>query len=220
MPTTTPIGPMVDLGSYPMIPTSKFTPSQRSSVDLIVIHTMEAPQSEGRARQVAQWFAGPTSSEASAHFEVDNREVIRSVHDKDWAWHASSVNPRSIGIEHAGYADKTDWTSPYSKAMLENSARLTAAYCDKYNIPVVWLSPSDLQRGARGITGHVECNQAFEKGKGHFDPGQNFPRAEYIKLVQSFTAAAVTQKRTLAVALAGVALLATGYYVLMRKKNP
>jgi hypothetical protein len=214
-----PSGPMVDLGSYPMVATSKFTPSQRSSIDFIVIHTMEAPQTPGRARQVAEWFAGPNAPEASAHFEVDDREVIRSVHDKDWAWHAGPANPKSIGIEHAGYADKTDWNSDYSKSELENSAKLAALYCDKYNIPVVWLSPQDLKAGRRGITGHVECNAAFEGGRGHFDPGATFPREQYIKLVQSFTASAVMQKRTLTVALAGVGLLVAAYYVLTRKKG-
>lgn len=209
---------MVDLGSYPTILTSKFTPSQRASVDLIVIHTMEAPQSAGRARQVAQWFAGPNAPEASAHFEVDDKEVIRSVHDKDWAWHAGPANPKSIGIEHAGYADKTDWTSPYSKAELENSAKLAALYCDKYGIPPVWLTAADLKAGKRGITGHVECNAAFEAGRGHFDPGATFPREEYVRLVKSFTASAVAQKRTLVAAVAGVGLLAAAYYVLTSRR--
>lgn len=209
---------MVDLGSYPTILTSKFTPSQRASVDLIVIHTMEAPQSAGRARQVAQWFAGPNAPEASAHFEVDDKEVIRSVHDKDWAWHAGPANPKSIGIEHAGYADKTDWTSAYSKSELENSAKLAALYCDKYGIPPVWLTAADLKAGKRGITGHVECNAAFEGGRGHFDPGATFPREEYVRLVKSFTASAVAQKRTLVVAVAGVGLLAAAYYVLTSRR--
>ena len=54
-------------------------------VSLIVIHTMETPESEGRAKQVAAWFAGGTAPQASAHYMVDDKQVVQSVDDDDIA---------------------------------------------------------------------------------------------------------------------------------------
>lgn len=170
-----------DVGSYSFLPARNFTVSSRTRIDLIVIHTMEAPQSAGRALQVAKWFSDPKNApQASAHFCVDASQVIRSVHDKDVAWHAPGANARSIGIEHAGYADKTDWSSSYSLAMLTLSQKLVAQLCRAYGIPAVWLTPERLRASERGICGHADCTHAFSGGRGHVDPGLSFPKQEFV----------------------------------------
>lgn len=182
---------LTDVGNYPFVQARNFTPASRTRVDLLVIHTMEAPQSAGRAMQVAKWFADPKNApQASAHFCVDASQVVRCVHDKDVAWHAPGANAQGIGIEHAGYAVSTDWAASYSVAMLALSQRLSASLCRAYGIPAVWLRPEDLRAGARGICGHLDCTQAFANGKGHVDPGASFPKDAYIQGVKTILGSA------------------------------
>lgn len=164
----------------------KFSAGRRQPIRAIIFHTMEAPQSEGRAKQVAQWFAGSDSPEVSSHYTVDANEVWQVVNDEDVAWHASQANGYSIGIEHAGYAAQTpeEWDSPYNQAMLQRSAYLVAALAKKYGIPAVWLTPEELLAGNAGIAGHYDVSLAYSAGRGHTDPGPNFPKQKYIDLVK------------------------------------
>jgi len=160
----------------------------RSKVDLIVIHTMEAPEKPKTARNVATWFAGPSAPQASAHYCVDDAEIIQCVLECDIAWHAPGANGNGIGIEHAGYASQTpeQWDDDYSKAALANSAKLVAALCRRFNIPIVKLSVAELAAGgARGLVGHVDVTNAFNGGRGHVDPGPSFPYDRYLDLVRA-----------------------------------
>lgn len=161
------------------------TGSERQ-VDLIVVHDMEHPEVPGAAKQVAQWFASATAPIASAHYNVDEKQVVQSVRDDDVAWHAPGSNAIGIGIEHAGYANQTsaDWDDVYSRAMLVLSAKLVARLCLKHRIPVVWLSPQELVQGKRGITSHANVSKAWRKST-HTDPGPGFPVDFYIRLVKS-----------------------------------
>jgi N-acetyl-anhydromuramyl-L-alanine amidase AmpD len=155
------------------------------TIDLIVIHTMEAAEKGNTAENVAAWFASPNAPQASAHYNIDHNSIVQSVRDEDTAWHAPGANHNGIGLEHAGYARQTpeDWADPYSIAMLRLSAKLTARLCNKHNIPPVKLSGKELSEGKRGICGHVHCSEAFNKGKGHWDPGPSFPWSHYISWV-------------------------------------
>lgn len=176
-------GPAADVGGYPFLPAKNFTSASRTRIDLIVIHTMEAPQTSGRALQVAKWFSSSDAPQASAHFCVDDTKVIRCVHDKDVAWHAPGANSQGIGIEHAGYASSSDWNCSYSQSMMLLSTKLVSQLCSAYGIPAKWLSAEDLRQGARGICGHYDCTMAFSAGRGHTDPGPNFPKDAYVALV-------------------------------------
>jgi N-acetyl-anhydromuramyl-L-alanine amidase AmpD len=177
-------------GLRPFIQAKNFTPSTRPNpphpINKIVIHTMEAPEKPKTARNVATWFGGPSAPQASAHFCVDDAEVIQSVLECDVAWHAPGANNDGIGIEHAGYASQTpdQWHDDYSKAVLANSAQLAAELAKRFDIPVVWLSVEDLKAGKRGFCGHIDCTNAFSGGHGHTDPGPNFPKDEYLELVR------------------------------------
>jgi N-acetyl-anhydromuramyl-L-alanine amidase AmpD len=157
-------------------------------VRLIVIHTMETPETVGRAKQVANWFKGSTAPDASAHYCIDNKDIISTVDDKDTAWSTgvSEVNQISISIELAGKAsqNRMQWKDQYSSAMLANAARLTAFLCKKHNIPVVKLSPNQIKLG-KGIIGHNTVTAAYKVKGGHSDPGNNFPWDDFIKLVES-----------------------------------
>jgi N-acetyl-anhydromuramyl-L-alanine amidase AmpD len=173
--------------AYPFVPARNFTKAGRKEVDLVVVHTMEAPEKGETAENVAAWFAGSTAPQASAHYCVDGDTVVQCVRDDDVAWHAPGANHDGIGIEHAGYArqSQSDWEDDYSTRMLERSARLAADICARYRIPPVWLHPADLLAGRRGITSHANVSQAFKRSD-HHDPGTSFPIQRYLRLVQRY----------------------------------
>ena len=154
-------------------------------VELIVIHTMEAPENVNTAENVANWFAGTTSNKASAHYCIDSNSIVQCVRERDVAWQAAGANHNGIGIEHAGYARQgsMDWSDTYSQAMLLRSAKLVADLCMRYQIPIQRLSPDDLLAKKSGICGHVDVNAAFKKGV-HYDPGGNFPWENYLKGIE------------------------------------
>lgn len=157
-------------------------------IDLIVIHDMEAPESRDTAENVAAWMAGPTAPQASYHYGVDSDSVVQSVADHDIAWGAPGANHNGLQIEHAGYARQTkgDWLDAYSRAELDNSARLVARLCSLYRIPAIHLMTQALKQGAHGIVTHADCTKAFGPVGGHSDPGVNFPMTRYIQLVKSY----------------------------------
>lgn len=184
--------------NIPFIKSKKFTVGRKGrKVRLIVIHTMETPESTGRAKQVAKWFAGPTSPEASAHYCVDNKDVISTVKETDTAWAVAQydINQQSISIELAGSASQTalQWKDKYSKDMLALAAKLVAELCDKYKIPVKKLPTSSVKTGS-GIIGHVDVTLAYGIKGGHTDPGKNFPWTDFIKMVESELAKTKGQK--------------------------
>lgn len=183
MPTSAP-RIHLDLNSIPFVKARNFTRSNRKSIDLIVLHSMESQEKPGTARRVADWFAGPTAPQASAHFNVDAKEIVQCVRVEDVAWHAPGANANGIGIEHAGRAGQTaeEWADAYSMAMLERSVLLCAALCRRYDIPPVIVTPEALRLQGQGITTHAYVSQAFKKST-HWDPGPNFPLAWYVSRV-------------------------------------
>lgn len=156
------------------------------TIDLVVIHTMEAAENPNTAENVASWFAGPHAPMASAHYNIDADSICQSVRENDVAFHVPGANHNGIGLEHAGYArqDPTDWSDEYSSAMLHLSAKLTADICKRHNIPVEFVDVDGLKAGRRGITFHVTVSDAFKRSN-HRDPGQHFPLEHYLSLVRS-----------------------------------
>lgn len=174
-------------------PAKYFTPANRTTADisLIVIHTAECAEVSNAAENLAAWGGGPNANKASWHYAVDSDSVTQSVHEKHIAWHAGPVNAYSIGIEHAGYAKQSasEWSDAFSLAMLELSADLVADICRTNGIPVKQLTADDLRRGERiGICGHVDVTNGLTGGKGHVDPGVNFPWNRYLARVAKLVA--------------------------------
>jgi N-acetyl-anhydromuramyl-L-alanine amidase AmpD len=162
-----------------------YTRGRSGPIDVLVIHTMEAPEKPDTAENVAKWFAGSTAPQASAHYCIDNNSIVQSVHDKDVAWHAPGANSNGLGFEHAGRAAQSaaDWSDAYSDKMLRISAELVADKCREYGIPAVWLREADLKAGRRGITGHAQVSRAFKRST-HTDPGTSFPIERYLGYIK------------------------------------
>lgn len=163
------------LATLPFMQAAQYKPANRTAkdIDLIVLHSAEAPLKAGTARAVAHYFQ-TVERPASAHYCVDPGEIIHCVQHKDVAYGAPGANRKGLHIELAGYASFTaqDWLTPDSRKMLTLCAQLCAALCELYAIPATWLYPADLKSGKRGITSHANCTQAF--GGTHTDPGAGF----------------------------------------------
>jgi hypothetical protein len=135
-----------------------------AAIDMVVIHTVE-----GSYSGAISWFRNP-ASEVSAHYVIrrSDGQVTQMVYDEARAWHAGSVNTRSIGIEHEGAASNAaNWTD----ALLESSARLGAWLSNSYDIPV----------DRDHFVGHSEVPGSFKS-----DPGSHFPWDRYLELVNCF----------------------------------
>lgn len=170
-----------------------FTRAHRTRLDLIVVHTAEAPEIHAEAFNVATFFATqrPGNDGSSAHYVVDDAGVVQCVCECDEAWAAPGANGNGVHLEHAGFARQTevDWADPYSTAVLANSAKLAARIAKRFGIPVVRLGVDELKAHGRGFCGHVDVTNALNGGKGHTDPGPNFPWGSYLDAVAAELAA-------------------------------
>ena len=148
----------------------------RTSTKWIVLHTMEASKRKSIARNCATYFAN-TVIVASAHYCVDAEEAVQCVDEVDTAWHCQGPSDRSIGIELAGYAKQSpaDWCDEYNTGMLRVAASLIARISKVWGIPLEYIEGQQLIAGKPGVTTHVAINKAYYAGKGHTDPGPNFP---------------------------------------------
>lgn len=175
----------VILRNAPFIPAKYFAEGRPQSPTLIVLHTAETNETNNVARSVANYFR-TCPRVTSAHYCVDNREVIQCVWERDTAWAAPPCNTRGIHIEMTGRAgqSKSQWNDSFSRNMMSLTARLVAELCLGYpEIPVRQLSTDKVKRGWAGITGHVNVSTAFKKST-HTDPGVNFPWASFMQEVR------------------------------------
>ncbi len=150
--------------------------ADRKAIDWIVLHSAEAGELASTAEAVAAYFVNPPVT-ASCHFVVDSDSIVQCVRTQHIAAHAGPANPRSIGIEQAGYAKQTreEWLDAYGRSMLTLVALLIAREAKTWGIPIVHLSSADLVSGKRGLTDHVTVNQAFPSASKHWDPGPSYP---------------------------------------------
>ncbi|MFE6667175.1 N-acetylmuramoyl-L-alanine amidase [Streptomyces sp. NPDC057697] len=139
-------------------------------VDRVVIHV-----TQGSYQSAVKVFQDPAHGAASHYVVRKDGHVAQMIRELDVAFHAGnrSYNERSVGIEHEGFVDRPQ---DFTAAMYGASARLTAAICGRYGIPV----------DREHIVGHVEV-----PGTDHTDPGGHWDWGRYLKLVR----AAATAKR-------------------------
>ena len=169
---------------YAFIESPHGTEAIGRAIGVVVIHTMEIAERDGAAELCARWFQNP-ESQVSAHYCVDADTIVQCVREDDIAWHARGGNANSIGIELAGFAGQgaRGWADAYSRAVLDNAARLTAEVCERHGVPIRRLRAADLVAGRRGVTGHADVSTAFRKSD-HWDPGPYFPWARFLRLTR------------------------------------
>jgi hypothetical protein len=164
--------------------------SGKREVRWIVIHCMQAPKTEGRARACGLYFQDPPRA-GSSHVTVDNKEIIQCVLDNNIAAGAIGANTNGIHIEQPGYASETtpEWDDEYGLAGMDLAADVAAQYCLKFDIPPMHLTNEQLAAKQKGIVGHIQVSQVSLpawgiKGSGHTDPGVNFPWEYFMGRVQ------------------------------------
>lgn len=170
--------------AYPMIVAAHHSGNQ-SEINRIVIHCTVSPCAPGWARKIAGYFQ-KSSSGGSAHYVVDPNEIIQCLSEGTIAWHAPP-NTGSIGIELCDWqkGKASRWGDDDHEKMLRRAAPLVGAIAKRYGIPLVWLTPTDLRNGKRGICGHVDVSNAWHQSD-HGDPdmGGMFPKGYFLSLVK------------------------------------
>ena len=128
------------------------------------------------ARNEANYATRRTDG-VSAHFFIDDREVIQSLDTNDIAGHAGSTqgNTYAIAVEFTGLAtwSRAKWMSSIA---WEKTAEVFAAVSRHHNIPPVRVTVAEMKANprVRGAYDHNQMRQAWG-GTDHVDPGPNFP---------------------------------------------
>lgn len=161
-------------------------------VRLIVLHSSEGSEVATGAEGLAGWSAGPSHpKDASWHLAVDCDSVTQSVEFDHIAWHAGPVNGYSIGIEQVGKAEQTraQWDDPYSREVLRRTAQLIAALAGIHDLPIEHVTQG--LATARGVCTHWDVTKDLCKGRGHWDPGPNYPMDEVLEMARAMQLDAV-----------------------------
>lgn len=165
----------MNLDTLPYVPARHQWPRPQRT-DWIVLHSVEGATGQGAAMRTAEYFRA-IDRVASAHYCVDPRSVVTCVRPDRMAAHAAvaQVNQASVGIEMCGRAawSRDQWLAPDQIGMLERTAELTAALCERFGIPADFIGANIT--GQRGITTHADVTRAFGVKGGHSDPGAGFP---------------------------------------------
>jgi N-acetyl-anhydromuramyl-L-alanine amidase AmpD len=177
---------IIDPDNLPFIQAKHYRKGRIKPVELIVLHSMEAPEKGETAENVARYFQRG-SVIASAHYCVDNNSAVQTVWDKNTAFHCKNANANGIGIEHAGYAKQSEaeWLDKYGRAMLDISAQISAYLCKKFLIPVqraVFAGANDPRVLQRGLCAHLDVPAHGS----HWDMGYSFPWSYYLERVRAF----------------------------------
>ncbi|MDF6018680.1 peptidoglycan recognition family protein [Streptomyces sp. JH34] len=133
-------------------------------VDRVIVHV-----TQGSYASAVKVFQDPAHQAATHYIVGQNGRVTQMIRELDVAYHAGnrSFNERSVGIEHEGFVDRPQ---DFTAEMYASSAKLTAAICERYAIPV----------DREHIIGHVEV-----PGTDHTDPGPHWDWPRYMKLVRA-----------------------------------
>ena len=110
---------------------------QGHAIQVIVLHSAENQELPGQAAHLAQWMAGSTAPQASAHEMVDNLHVVQSVDGKDTAWATDdwNINLCSKSYELTGHAANTaaQWNDSYEKGVIAHAQAAIKLDLKNYN---------------------------------------------------------------------------------------
>jgi N-acetyl-anhydromuramyl-L-alanine amidase AmpD len=134
------------------------------AVDRVVIHV-----TQGGYASAVKVFQDPGHGAAAHYIVRKDGRITQLIRELDVAFHAGNreYNERSVGIEHEGFvADASSFTD----AMYASSARLAAAICGRYGMPV----------DREHIIGHVQV-----PGTDHTDPGPHWDWERYLQKIKN-----------------------------------
>ena len=137
------------------------------------------------ARNEASYATRRTDG-VSAHFFVDDREVIQSLDTADVAGHAGSWqgNQYSIAVEITGL---TSWSRQrwLDSVAWDKLGAVLAAVARHHNIPPVRVTVEQMKANprVRGAYDHNQMRLAWG-GTDHVDPGPNFPWDHLLRVWQ------------------------------------
>ena len=78
------------------------------------------------------------------------------------------------------------WHDAYSKSELDIAAKLVADISKRHKIPLVKLTPAEINAGKSGICSHLDITVAKHIAGGHSDPGKDFPWTEFVSLAKKY----------------------------------
>lgn len=149
----------------------------------LVIHCTVSPGTAGWARKIAYYFKS-ASAGGSAHYVIDEAEVIQAAYDSVVCWHAPP-NPHSLGLEMCAYPSTVTpayWSTRTGRRTLRRTAKLVAHLCLTYRVPVRFLDVGDVKANFPGITTHNNVSLAYGQSS-HWDPGK-WPRDRFMRMVR------------------------------------
>ncbi|MGH3882101.1 MAG: N-acetylmuramoyl-L-alanine amidase [Pseudonocardiaceae bacterium] len=162
-----------------------------TGIRLVVIHTNEGDNPadvfpDRTAENLAAYLDRP-STQASYHKICDDDSTVRYLPDSVASWSIRSGNSRALNLCLTGWARWTRGQWLDHAGMLRRAAGEVAAWCDRYEIPVRKLTPTQVAADHLGIIGHWDWTLGKRDGT-HTDPGPNFPWDVFIELVKTGTA--------------------------------
>lgn len=127
-----------------------FNKGRTQNIKYIVIHYTAGRKSTPGSAQSTRNYFNTTTTKASAHYIVDDGEIIQAVKDTDTAWHCGTTgtyyslcrNSNSIGIEMCSTFNGENIKDAYdpgwsiSEKTVKNTVELTKYLMKKYNIPI------------------------------------------------------------------------------------
>ncbi len=138
-------------------------------IDYIVIH-----DTEGSYETTLGLVQDPTYVSWQYTLRSVDGHIAQHVRPSDVAWQAGnwSVNMRSIGLEHEGYAADGSW---YTEALYRSSAKLVKYLANRFDIPL----DRDHIIGHDNVPGIAPANIPGM----HWDPGPYWDWAHYFDLM-------------------------------------
>lgn len=168
------------------MPPKSWTDANRTSVQLVVIHTTEGSANAGAAEDGARYDQRRTDG-TSTHYFHDSNSTVQCVRTADQA-HAARAQGNRRGIQHelCTRAGSANWADAYHQALLRRAAKQAARDARKWGIPVRHLTVAQVAEGVKGFCGHWDITRAFPQDNGtHTDPGANFPWTQFLDMVRA-----------------------------------